>query len=54
MTFVLISHTYIDKLGNISSLQIPQNRSLIEIGHVRHIVELLHLGRVDLEARRVT
>ena len=38
----------VDQLGDIASLQIPEDRSLIEVGHVGHIVELLHLGRVDL------
>ena len=45
---ICIQVTYIDELGNVSGLQIPQNRSLVEIGHVGHIVKLLHLGRVDL------
>ena len=41
-------NTYIDKLGNISGLQVPEDGGLVEVGHVGHVVELLHLGRVDL------
>ena len=45
---VRISNTYINELGHVSGLQVPEHSSLVEVGHVRHIVELLHLGRVDL------
>ena len=42
------SRVGVDQLGHIACLQIPEDRSLIEVGHVGHIVKLLHLGRVDL------
>ena len=42
------SRVGVDQLGHIACLQIPEDGSLVEIGHVGHIVELLHLGRVDL------
>ena len=44
------SRVGVDQLGHIACLQIPENCSLVEVGHVGHIVELLHLGRVDLHA----
>ena len=44
---------YVNHLGLVANLQVPQNRGIIEIGHVRHIVNTLHLGRVDLKQPKI-
>ena len=40
--------TYIDQLADVSGLQIPEHRSLIEVSHVGDVVKLFHLWGVDL------
>merc|ERR1711881_234122 len=37
-----------DQLALVASLQIPEDRSIIEEGQVDHVLALLELGRVDL------
>ena len=41
-----------DHLALIASLQIPEDRSIIEEGQVDHVLTLLKLGRVDLSNLR--
>ena len=48
LTVILNRKTYINQLGHISRLQIPEDRGLVEIGQIGDIIELFHLGRVDL------
>ena len=36
-----------DHLGLVASLQVPEDRSIIEEGQVDHVLALLKLGRVD-------
>ena len=38
----------VDQLVDISDLQIPENRGVIEIGQVGHILAAVELGGVDL------
>ena len=47
-TYTEESRVGVDQLGHVARLQVPQDSSLVEVGHVGHIFELLHLGRVDL------
>ena len=37
-----------DHLGLVASLQVPEDRSIIEEGQVDHVLHLLKLRRVDL------
>ena len=41
-----------DHLALVASLQIPEDRSVIEEGQVDHVLALLKLGRVDLSNLR--
>ena len=43
-----VTQTHIDQLADVSRLEIPEHRGLVEVSHVGDIVELLHLWRVDL------
>ena len=38
----------VDQLVDISDLQIPENRGVIEIGQIGHILAAVELGGVDL------
>merc|ERR1719443_178559 len=38
----------VDKLGLVTGLQIPEDRSIIEEGQVDHVLDLLELRRIDL------
>ena len=40
--------TYVDQLGHISRLQVPEDRGLVQISQIGDVIELLHLRRVDL------
>ena len=35
-----------DKLSLVSGLQVPEDRSVVEVGQVNHVLALLKLGRV--------
>merc|ERR1711970_1616738 len=37
----------VDELGLVASLQVPEDRSVVEVGQVDHVLALLKLGRVD-------
>ena len=37
----------VDHLALVAGLQVPEDRSVIEIGQVDHVLALLELGRVD-------
>ena len=39
---------YIDELGLVSGPEVVQDRGLVEVGQVGHVLTLLKLGRVDL------
>ena len=43
-----MARTHVDKAGTVSALQVVENRSLVQVGHVGHIVDLLVFGRVHL------
>ena len=49
-----------DQLALVASLQIPEDRSIVEEGQVDHVLALLKLGRVDtahvhcLQARNIS
>ena len=36
-----------DKLSLVSGLQVPEDRSVVEVGQVDHVLALLELWRVD-------
>merc|ERR1719322_673753 len=38
----------VDKLGLVTGLQVPEDRSIIKEGQVDHVLDLLKLGRIDL------
>jgi hypothetical protein len=40
--------TGMNKLGLVASLQVVEDRCIIEIGQVDHVITFLKLGRVDL------
>ena len=39
---------YINQLALIARFQVPQDRRLIQVGQVGHVLALLKLGRIDL------
>ena len=41
-------HPYVDQLGGVARLQVPEDGRLVEVGQVGHVLALLELGRVDL------
>ena len=43
--------TYVDQLGLVASLEVVEDRGLIEVGQVGHVLALLKLGRVHLHAK---
>lgn len=47
-TLVLTADTYVDQLGTITLAQVMQDRGIVKIGQVRHILAFLVFGRVDL------
>jgi hypothetical protein len=38
----------VDELGLVAALQVVEDRSIIEIGQIDHVITLLKFGRVDL------
>ena len=40
-TYTEESRVGVDQLGHVARLQVPQDSGLVEVGHVRHIIELL-------------
>ena len=40
--------SYIDELGLVSGPQVVEDRGLVEVGQVGHVLALFKLGRVDL------
>ena len=40
--------SYVDQLGLVSRPEVMEDRGLVEIGEVGHVLTLLKLGRVDL------
>ena len=42
------SSTYVNHLGLVPRLQVPQHRGLVQVGQVGHVLALLKLGRVHL------
>ena len=42
------SETHVDELSVVALLQVVEDRGIVQIGQVRHVLDLLILGRVDL------
>jgi hypothetical protein len=40
--------TGVDELGLVAALQVVEDRSIIKVGQIHHVITLLKLGRVDL------
>ena len=41
--------THVDKFRDVSSLEVVQNRRLVEVGQIAHVLAPLEFGRVDLK-----
>ena len=46
--YASLRQTYIDELADVSRLEIPEHRGLVEVSHVGDVVKLLHFRRIDL------
>ena len=40
--------TGVDELGLVAALQVMEDRSIIEVGQIDHVITLLKLGWIDL------
>lgn len=45
---VVNAEPYVDELGVVTLLQVVEDRSIVEVGQIRHVLAFLVLGRVHL------
>lgn len=45
---VAITEPYVDELGVVTLLQVVEDRSIVEVGQIRHVLAFLILRRVHL------
>jgi len=43
-----LAEPYVDELGVVTLLQVVKDRSIVEVGQIRHVLAFLVLGRVHL------
>lgn len=41
-------HTYVDESAGVTSAQVVQHRSFVEVGQVSHVINFLELRRIHL------